>query len=172
MTKPDPAPVAVPPVVTEIGRRAQLKGLHLVRGSCELVGVLRPGQPVEELNVEMRGGADRHKHEAQTLICSFGVNVTAVGPKPEAVVVAKFSCDYAAQYFIEDKAFYDSLKDTDIAMFAAVNTSFHAWPHIREFVQSMSFRMTIPQVLLPMFRPGEVVAAAAGVATAAGASKS
>jgi hypothetical protein len=150
-------PLTIPPVVTEIGKRATIKALNLVRCNCEVVTALPPGEPVKDVTIGLRGGGSRFQQHPKTIVCAFGADVSAIGPEPAKVVVAKFSCDYAVQYEFEDEAFFDSLSEQDMSLFAAFNTSFHVWPHVREFVQSMAFRMTIPPVLLPMFRPLEMI---------------
>ena len=40
-----------------------------------------------------------------------------------------------------------------LEMFASRNLSIHSWPYLREFVQSMSTRMGLPPVLLPLLLP-------------------
>ena len=47
-----------------------------------------------------------------------------------------------------------------LVAFGALNGVFNAWPYCREFVQSMSTRMGLPALTIPVHRPNAV-----GVAT-------
>jgi hypothetical protein len=149
-------PFKIPSVVTEIGARARLKGINLVRTQCELTGALRPGEQIPEVKFETRGGATRPAEAPGTLICAFGLEVIGLGPKPDLVRVARFSCDYAIQYEF-DAPFLQAQADKDLSLFAAYNASLHAWPHVREFIQSMAFRMTLPPIVLPIMRTLDMV---------------
>jgi len=40
-----------------------------------------------------------------------------------------------------------------LEMFASRNLSIHSWPYLREFTQSMSARMGLPPILLPLLLP-------------------
>lgn len=147
----------IPPIVTEIGQRIAIKGMNLVRCSCEVVGTATPGTPIPEMKFETRGGGTVHADEPRTIVCGFGLDVTAIGPAPASEPIAKFSVDYAVQYEMQDEAFLQRLSEHDLALFAAYNTSFHVWPHAREFVQSMAGRMSLPPVVLPIFRPQQLI---------------
>ncbi len=129
---------AIPPGVTEIGAHASLRGIHLVRCRCKVVAVLPAGHGLPELKVDIRAGAERHKTLSSSLICGFGLDVTAVGPKPDSVAVARLSCDYAAHYDFAADDFFASSSDDDLAQFSAYNTSVHVWPHTRELMHSIS----------------------------------
>lgn len=143
----------IPGRVTEIGSQASLKGINLVQCRCEVLGVLPAGQGLPELKVDIRAGGEKHKSEPNTLVCGFGLDVTGLGPKPESIPVARLSCDYAVQYsFVQDE-FFKNLDEKDADQFAAYNSSVHVWPHIRELIHSMSMRMGLPPILLPLFRP-------------------
>jgi hypothetical protein len=54
---------------------------------------------------------------------------------------------------------------SELNAFAMVNGVFNAWPYFREFVQSISQKMDLPVILLPVFRvpqqPRSVTAVAA-----------
>ena len=52
----------------------------------------------------------------------------------------------------------EALPPDALHCFAWLNGPYNAWPYWREFVQSMSARMGLPGVVLPVFRPsGDVV---------------
>lgn len=42
--------------------------------------------------------------------------------------------------------------DEELEAFAATNGVFNSWPYFREFVHSCSSRMSLPPILLPLFR--------------------
>ncbi len=153
MNNTNQTPPGIPARVTEIGAHASLKGLNLVQCRCEVVGVLPAGQGLPELKVDMRAGGEKHKSEPKTLVCGFGLDVAGIGPKPNSAPIVRVSCDYAIQYTFSDDLFFATLNDKDVNKFAAYNSSVHVWPHIRELVHSMSMRMGLPPMLLPLFRP-------------------
>ncbi len=157
MSGSDTKQITIPAAVTEIAKRAKITGMNLVRCTCEFVEALPPGQQIENVNAELRGGSDVFKAAARTIVCSFGATVIPVGPAGKPPKIATISCDYAAVYEFEDEAFFKGIQKGDRDQFAAFNTSFQLWPHVREFVQSMAARMGLPPVVLPAFRPLELI---------------
>jgi hypothetical protein len=149
--------ITIPPAVTEIAKRAKIKAVNLVQSSCQLVAPPpAPGTPFE-VKTELRGGSAVLATESRTIVCSFGASIRPL--LADGTHFAEISCDYAIQYEFDDEAFFASMKAADRDAFAAYNTSFQLWPHMREFVQSMAARMTTPPIILPPFRPIEMVGA-------------
>lgn len=157
MTGRDLKQITIPAAVTEIAKRARIKGMNLVRCNCELIEALAPGQSISDVKLALRGGSDIFKSAPRTLVCSFGLDVAPVGPNGAPPQIATISCDFAALYEFEDDAFFNAIQPQDRDQFAAYNTSFQLWPHAREFVQSMAARMTLPPIVLPAFRPLEMI---------------
>jgi hypothetical protein len=155
MTRAVNSPAAVPAVVTEIGRHAAIRALNLAHGECRILD-LREGDVVENLKIQMTAAGKRHP-ELPRLICGLGLKVEPQARGRADSAVARIVCDYAVQYDFADRAFFDRITDRDIEMFSAYNTSLNAWPHAREFVQSMAARMMLPPLILPLFRPAETI---------------
>jgi hypothetical protein len=155
MTGKRPQAPGVPPVVTAIGGHAKILTLTLIRGECQLLD-LRDGDVIDSLRLTLRGGG--HKDAAlPRLVCTFGVVVEPVAKGRDTSPVAKISCEYGLQYDIDDPALFAKTSEHDAELFAAYNASVNAWPHAREFVQSMAARMVLPPVVLPLFRPSELI---------------
>jgi hypothetical protein len=157
MSKQDAKQITIPSAVTDIAKRARIKGMNLVRCECEFIEALPPGQIISDVKLELRGGSDVFRAEPRTIVCSFGMEVVPMGPNGKPPKVARISCDYAAVYEFDDDAFFNAIVPEHRDLFAAYNTSFQMWPHAREFVQSMAARMSIPPVVLPAFRPLEMI---------------
>jgi len=155
MSKKTPSASGVPPIVTTIGASARIQTLSLVRGSCQLIEI-REGDVVENLKITMKGGARKHD-TLQRLVCSFGILVEPVAKGRDDSPVARIECEYGLQYDIDDAALFAKLSEKEIELFAAYNGSVNAWPHAREFVQSMAQRMTLPPIVLPLFRPSDLL---------------
>ena len=70
--------------------------------------------------------------------------------KPETIekyIQAEITAKFVAEYRIT----CDDLSEEAIKEFSARNASFHVWPYWREFLHSMTGRMKLPEVVLPMF---------------------
>lgn len=147
----------IPPIVSEIAQRCQIQGLALAKGRCELL-VSPDGVTVRDLQVGLRGHGSRHPSKPDVLVCSFGLDVWPQDAADEKKIrLAQISCDYIVQYHFAEKELLERVSGEDIEVFAAYNTSFHVWPYAREFVQSMAARMGLPPVLLPVFRPANLI---------------
>ena len=155
MTKKVAAPSGIPPVVMAIGAHAKIQTLTLIRGECRLLDP-REGDVVENMKITMKGGGRKHDSLAR-LICNFGIVVEPVAKGREDKPIALIECEYGLQYDLDDAALIAKLTDRDVELFAAYNASVNAWPHAREFVQSMAQRMVLPPIVLPLFRPSDLL---------------
>lgn len=145
----------IPAIVTAIGAHAKIETLTLIRGECRLLNP-REGDVVENLKLTMTGGGRKHD-ASQRLHCTFGLVVEPVAKGREDKPVARIECEYGLQYQIDDSAFLAALSERDVELFAAYNGSVNVWPHAREFVTSMAQRMLLPPLLLPLFRPSDLL---------------
>ncbi len=155
MSKKSAGALAIPAIVTEIGTHARIQSLTLVRGSCQLVDP-REGDVVENLKITMKGGGQKHA-TLPRLLCNFGIIVEPVAKGREDKPVARIECEYGLQYDIDAPGLFAKLTERDVELFAAYNGSVNAWPHAREFVQSMAQRMVLPPLVLPLFRPSDLL---------------
>lgn len=69
----------------------------------------------------------------------------AVEDTEDAEERAKVEASFAAEYIIKD-----DLEDDSINEFSLKNASYHIWPYWRELVASMSERLRLPRVTLPI----------------------
>ncbi len=145
----------VPARVIEMGRRAEIKALNMIQCLAKVTDI-RVGDTLSELDITLRGSGTKHT-DPRTLLCLFGLDVDPKTPQPEGRRVAHISCDYAVLYEISDEAYFDSLTVEDIENFAAFNGSFNAWPFAREFVHNVVTRLGLPPVLLPLYRPAQML---------------
>ena len=152
---PKKRPVVVPERVAEIGRGATIRSLNLVRSDCAVLD-FRDGDVIENLKIQLTGGG-RKDTQRPRILCSFGLLVEPQARGRADAPVARIHCEYAVQYEFADQAFFQSISERDIELFAALNTSLNVWPHAREFVQSMAGRMMLPPVVLPLFRPTDML---------------
>ena len=151
----NPPGAQLPPRVKEVARTAILKSLALVRSECQVTDH-KPGDIIENVNLTLQGGG-QSEPETHSIACSFGLTVLALAKEPAGKEIARFKCDYLVHYEIRDAAIFDSLTQKDIELFAAFNATLNAWPYARELVQSLSARMMLPPLVLPLFRPNEMI---------------
>jgi len=155
MTRKGGATGSIPAIVTAIGAGAKIQTLTLVRGECQLVDP-REGDVVENMKITMKGSGRKHDSLLR-LDCSFGIIVEPVAKGREDKPVARIECEFGLQYEIDDAVLFAKLSERDVELFAAYNCSVNAWPHAREFVQSMAQRMVLPPIVLPLFRPSDLL---------------
>jgi preprotein translocase subunit SecB len=70
---------------------------------------------------------------------------TEVEDEPALLIQADFVLSYSVPSL-------DGLDQNNLVAFAAINGAYNAWPYWREYVQSMSLRMGLPPIVLPVFR--------------------
>jgi preprotein translocase subunit SecB len=62
-------------------------------------------------------------------------------------VPVRIQGEYELEYSIES---FDQIKPENIKAFGSMNGIYNAWPYWREFVQSMTVRMGLPPLTLPV----------------------
>lgn len=95
---------------------------HFTPGTNDGPGALRV-----QVSFTVRVDAGIEGHQALDLRCTFDVRYGLPTEVPDAVV-------------------------PNFGAFAKTNTLIHVWPYFREFVQSMTARMGLPPLPLPLFR--------------------
>lgn len=100
------------------------------------------------------------------IICFVTANVlgdkTEKSPK-EIKQYFNMKVCYGIAYELKDKNI--DLKDEALEMFLRTTVFFAIIPYIREHVQSVSLRMEIPPVIVPLLKPKELIDDAKAVAT-------
>jgi preprotein translocase subunit SecB len=131
-----------------VGKHAKLKQVRLVRSTCErayehgpLPDVLCLGLNTEatlavgagQLNVEVRYEINaRHKAENDAAAMT---------------VTADFLVEYSIKADVPENAAF---------AFAQATAPFNSWPYWREFVQSMTTRLGMPALTVPLFKLSEI----------------
>jgi hypothetical protein len=77
----------------------------------------------------------------------------SLGPPPEFTQEnapdVVFECTLVLAYGVRGE---DPLEDNDVEQFAQVNSPMHAWPYWREFAQSSSARLGIPNLVIGVYK--------------------
>jgi preprotein translocase subunit SecB len=66
-------------------------------------------------------------------------------------VVLSISAAYRATYSVASES--PAIKDEEIGAFAEFNVPYNVWPYWRELVQSLTVRMGLPPLTLPLLKP-------------------
>jgi len=74
--------------------------------------------------------------------------VTAFGRKPDKIVM-NIEASFCTSYFLESFADFNP---NDIEHFSKINPIYNAWAYWREFVQSMTTRMGLPALTIPLLK--------------------
>ncbi len=62
--------------------------------------------------------------------------------------IAVFSCTVVLKYRVDAES-KNLLTDTAVDEFAQLNGVYHAYPYVREFVQTSCGRLSLPQIIMP-----------------------
>lgn len=144
-----------------------IRDVYMEGGMSSFENKFDPKVGVQKLSVQYKIGADRYdvmdvgeEDERETIL---RVHVTAgvrfVGDETEdehenkledlgARIKAEIVANFVAEYSLNDK----ELSKEALSEFSVRNASFHVWPYWREYLHSMTGRMRLPEVVLPMFQ--------------------
>jgi preprotein translocase subunit SecB len=125
----------------------ELKAVRLISSHVKRIEVLPDTSKRQaEIQIDCRAKA-RRQEEGFVVAAEIAVSVR---PKDEqdkswVTVEARFDLEYGLP---------KGMKPTprELKLFAETNGIFNAWPYWREFVQSTSSRMNVPQIVLPPYR--------------------
>ena len=143
-------------------RTAQLSDIRLVAGSTWTK--VRSPQQAGNIHIAVRHATQvvgPLANNAFTVLAKVEVRIVPAASKddpkadPLVLVEGTYELIYAVPSGIE-------ADQRTLTAFAAVNAVFHAWPYWREFVQSSLQRMSMPPIVLPVFRLANLQAAGPG----------
>jgi len=100
------------------------------------------------INVSRSGSAELEQKTAVHAIVRFTLEAREAGKKeakPAFRVAASFELVYKIPPDLDPSR-------QELRAFAETNAVFNAWPYWREFAQSMTARMNLPPLTLPLFR--------------------
>jgi len=126
-----------------------LAEVRLVEASA--VARIRNPSAVPDAQMTVSDGArvlarDEHGFTVGVRLAS---HVVERGGEPSEQSPVVISATYELRYQLADA---EGASDDVLAEFARVNGTFNAWPYLREFVQSMSTRMNLPPLMLPVLK--------------------
>lgn len=154
-----PATPDTPPspysMAASVARHVQLRNLRLLAMGAELKAPLR-----EALDVMTKGdveagldwktshGLSADAHEL-TALADYTVRICPRSNSGHVLVIisAKYHLEYDVTEIPSD---WDRTKMLEA--FASVNGVYNSWPYLREMVQNACARMTLPPVILPVYR--------------------
>lgn len=145
-----------------VARVAQLDEIRLVKLACEMdVSV----QEVVDRECALVTHADPSHvvYDEETAKLSVDVSVQVSlhesmrsEPSVESPQVGRqllqVSATYALVYQLPKSAPPVELQERLFESFASLNAVYNAWPYLRELVQSVTTRMGLPGVLMPLYR--------------------
>ena len=106
------------------------------------------GREPLELSIAVTPGATLDETQgslsAVVVLTLEGKKKASQGPKESLVIQGTFGLVYSVR---EEASFSDEQVDA----FAKTNAIYNIWPYWREFVQSMSARMNLPPLIIPVF---------------------
>lgn len=83
-----------------------------------------------------------------SVVIEFAISISTEEPSGDVLALgAEFELTYGL-----DSAPPTPNRDALLSAFAHINGTWNAWPYLRELVQSTTARMTLPPVVLPVFR--------------------
>lgn len=155
--------VSQKPSIQELAKRAAPIARNARLLSIELSGIEAKranGWPNEHPPVDVKVGQSiRHRFvpESDETPGRLFVDLTfkmKVRPDPEEdePELASIACTFALTYQL-NRGMPDDARDL-LPAFAETNSVLHAWPYLREFVQSTTWRMGLPPLSLPLFQIG------------------
>lgn len=128
----------------------ELKDLHLVetRASLHLENIEPESTFRWTLNTDKIQHCGKFISESRLLVCGVRFFLGAAVGKGSEPVVEVF-CEYSLTYALPDEI---PCSDDDAAEFCALNGVYNAWPFFREHVQSLTSKMNVPPIILPLRR--------------------
>ena len=135
----------------EVSACIELDQIRIVACSAELYSIPQGEKTCCQryASTEVSLAADRK------LLLSF-INFRLQASCGNEMKVAQVTAKYLADYRLNE---HKGLEFTEkqFAAFAKYNGVFNAWPYWREFVQSMTARLNLPPLTLPVFRFGNTL---------------
>jgi len=131
-----------------VAERVALHNVRVIKSSCLLKpsGTKGPYEVTlsqQEIDIQIN-------KEKKTLVVlpSFSLNAFVINNKKDSPDF-EISATFALTYTLED---LDDLSAENFQAFGHANGIYNAWPYWREFIQSMTARMGVPSLTIPVFR--------------------
>jgi preprotein translocase subunit SecB len=129
-----------------IASRVQIKSIRLLNAKV----YFNPSEEFEGLTVNFGFDSDTSANENDKTINVKSKFETFAQKGEEADInnaPIRIQGEYELEYSLES---FDNIKPENIRAFGLMNGVYNAWPYWREFVQSMTVRMGLPPLTLPV----------------------
>jgi preprotein translocase subunit SecB len=133
-------------LTTLIASRVQIKSVRLLNARVNF----NPSEISEGLMVKFGFDAEASKNENEKTISVRSKFQTSALKEEEPDVkktLVRIQGEYELEYSIDS---FDKIKPENIKAFGEMNGVYNAWPYWREFVQSITVRMGLPPLTLPV----------------------
>jgi preprotein translocase subunit SecB len=146
MTEKSEKQLSLLALTTLIASRVQIKSVRLLNAKVNF----NPSEILEGLTVNFGFDSEASANENEKTI-SVRTKFQTFAQKEEETDVKEapvsIQGEYELEYSIES---FDQIKQENIKAFGSMNGIYNAWPYWREFVQSMTVRMGLPPLTLPV----------------------
>lgn len=144
----------------EIVSSVELRDVRLVEATVK-TRVRNPKEIVEPQMAVSHRARVLHRSESGFLVAAtVQLQIRAKEAPEEQESPISMAVTFALTYSLADAP---SRPDEILQEFARVNGAFNAWPYWREYIQSTAARMSLPPLVLPVFRVAPVPPSDVGV---------
>ncbi len=133
----------------------QIEDIRLIEASVRTR--IRSPEDVGEVELVIDTSASIKEHKkGSSFVVLATIDAKLLPHKSPENAAISIKAAFELQYTLPPKF---SVSRRDLDTFARINGVFNAWPYWREFVESMTSRMHLPPLVLPVFRVRETAKA-------------
>jgi len=130
-----------------LARRVELRDLRLHNSACAVApGAVRVPELKQTIKIETWPKTDRPN------VVAANIAFVLVGENPGGQEALRIEATFGIVYGVNS---VDEFTSEQIAAVISPIGLANAWPYWREFVQSMTARMGLPPLRVPLFRPDQ-----------------
>jgi hypothetical protein len=130
--------------VAKVAQNALVKEIYLVATKASREPLVIPPETLS-LKYESHSKILQSSEDTLSILCSFAV--TAFGQKKPDTAVINIEASFCISYIINNLS---DFKFEDIEHFSKINPVYNLWSFWREFVQSVTTRMGLPALTIPL----------------------
>lgn len=129
----------------DVSIRVELLDIRIIKSTFEQTPDVGRGRKKVDISRNVNLEIDKEK-ELLFVIVEFTLNASIEGVESPVIIITG---SFLLIYKLKD---FDGLTDESYRSFAEVNAVFNVWPYWREYVQSVTVRMGLPSLTIPVFR--------------------
>lgn len=129
----------------------QLTDVRLIDASVRTR--IRDADTLQDLQLAIKHGAKIMERHDDAIVIGAMMRAQVLEGNDEQNPAVSMTVTFALEYGVADASRFS---DEVLAEFARLNGTFNAWPYWREYIQTTSARMSLPPVVLPVFRVSRV----------------